>query len=116
MLTLQTRGVQKEIRVDARQTRITINGDVTTVPTPAKHWQRLTGLLATMTLADLATLPASTHRQASDAALAAQIQVVTSKKTYESVSYDHPNAPDVMLPLTSAVVEGVPKKWRTEFQ
>jgi hypothetical protein len=115
-LTLQTRGVRKEIRVDARQMRVTINDRVTAYPTPARHWQRITNLLARMRLRDLPTLPASTRRSATDAALAAQVVVVTAGKTYESSTYDHPNAPAAMGPLVKTLIDGMPIGLRGEFQ
>ncbi len=115
-LTLQTRGVHKEIRVDARQMRITLNDRVATVPTPAPYWKQITGLLGSMSLPGLATLPASKSRQAVDAALAGQIQVVTSDRTFESVSYDHPNAPTALVPLVNALINKVPVGIRAEFK
>jgi ABC-type antimicrobial peptide transport system ATPase subunit len=115
-LTMQTRGVRKEIRVDARQMHVTLNDRVVTRPTSARHWQQLTALLNRMNLATLPTLPVSTHRQATDAALAAQLVVVTAGKTYESAAYDHPNPPPAMHPLVTALIDGVPAGMRAEFR
>lgn len=115
-LTLQTRGVHKSILVNAQQTQVDINGQRRQQPTPPSQWQAVLKALQGVELANLSSLPVDVSRSAVDAALSAHVRITTAAQTYESPTYDHPNAPAPLVPLIKAVVASAPAVTRSEFR
>ena len=114
-LVLQTRGVYKSIHVTARQTQVNINDQQQQQPTSPSRWQAILQSLRGVNLTGLSSLPADVSRSSVDAALSARVRVTTATQTYESTTYDHPNAPTVLMPLIKAIVATAPATARTEF-
>lgn len=114
-LVLQTRGVYKSIHVTARQTQVNINDQQQQQPTSPSQWQTILQSLRGVNLTGLSSLPADVSRSSVDAALSARVRVTTATQTYESTTYDHPNAPTVLMPLIRAIVATAPATARTEF-
>ena len=115
-LVLQTRGVYKSIHVTARQTQVDINGQQQQQPTPSSRWQAILQALRGVNLAGLSSVTGDVSRSSVDAALSARVRITTATKTYESATYDHPNAPAVLMPLVKAIVATAPATARTEFR
>ncbi len=115
-LTFQTRGSQKSITVDARQTEIVINGERQRVPTTPTQWANVEKAVKALNLNRLASLKAPSNRSHADAAFAAQVLVTTARTTYESATFDHPNPPRELVALVKALVDAAPKATREEFQ
>lgn len=115
-LSLRTRGVQKVILVTPKQTQVDINGKRTQQATKPAHWKVIMTTLKRIDLTKMASLPADVSRSSVDAALMAHVSVVTANQTYESVTYDHPNAPTALAPLVKAIIDSTPAATRAEFR
>ncbi len=115
-LSLRTRGSQKSIQMDARQTKVSLNGVATTTKTRPARWQNMIGLLNDITLDELATLPVNTERSQVDAAYITHLRVTTPEQTYESPQFDHLSPPRPLAAILNALVAGVPRPAQAAFR
>jgi hypothetical protein len=98
-LSYQTRGMRKFLHITPDSVVVTINDDVHNYKTTPAQWKKIVKTLEKVNLAGISTLKRPSKRAAFDGAMAAQLVVKTSKKTFESSNFDH-NQPNIVLVKT----------------
>lgn len=114
-LTLQTRGTRKSVTITPAQTVVQINEAQRQERTTPARWRAVVQSLSNVPLNRIATLEVLADKQAVDAAFAATLRVKTDRQTYESTTFDYPNAPELLKPLLKAIRAGVPKADQSQF-
>ena len=89
-----TRGTQRSIEINSRQTTVRLNDTEETKKTDAKVWQKLLQLTQKLPPEKLDKVPILSKKHQVDAALAATLAVVTPDTTYISPTFDHNAPPD----------------------
>jgi len=90
-----TRG--SSIKIIAYPNQIVYNNEILEI-TP-KKWTSLTSLIQEINLDNLKNLKAPSEDRFRDAALAAEIKIITSENIFTSPQFDHGNPPKELKPL-----------------
>lgn len=103
-LHYQTRGMQKHLLITADSTIVTINAERHSFKTKAIQWKKILKTMEQVKLNSISRLKRPSTKSFYDGAMAAQMEVITSKKTYVSIDFDHTQAP-LMLSKTIAMMK-----------
>ena len=116
LLTEFTRGTQRSIEVSRTQTKVRLNDTEETTPTPAEIWQELTLQVTDLPYPTLAKIPIISKKHQVDAALHANLTVVTSDSTYTSDTFDHNAPPEQLQAIVDGLYRQIPASMREQFQ
>ena len=102
-LSYQTRGTQKHLFISADSTIVTINAEKHGYKTKASQWKKILKTLEKVKLSRISMLKRPSTKSYYDGAMIAQLTVCTSKKTYESINFDHNNPPILLTKPINAM-------------
>ena len=102
-LSYQTRGTQKQLYIAADSILVTINGKINGYKTTSAQWKSIIKCLEKVKLSDISKLKRPSTKSYYDGALITQLKVITDKKEYESVSFDHDAPPTVLVKTINAM-------------
>ena len=102
-LSYQTRGTQKHLHIAADSILVTINGKINGYKTTSAQWKLIIKCLEKVKLSDMSKLKRPSTKSYYDGALITQLKVITDKKEYESVSFDHDVPPTVLVKTINAM-------------
>lgn len=109
----QTRGYFLRIEVTEKQIDVYKVYGATTPTTQAitvKEWKAIVEAVEALELSTIHTLASPSHDRTRDAAIAAQIIIITSKGQFKSSTFDHKNPPSALTTLASqilSITEGI---------
>ena len=102
-LSYQTRGMQKFLRITRDSINIKINDKNNHYKTNNAQWKSIIKCLEKVKLSDISKLKRPSTKSYYDGALITQLKVITDKKEYESVSFDHDVPPTVLVKTINAM-------------
>ena len=104
-LSYQTRGTQKTLRINADSIVVTINTKTQFYKTSAQQWHKIKTEIEKLNMNSISGLKRPSTKSYSDAAMAANLKVFTSKKEYESSQFDHHNPNAGLMKLINCMKE-----------
>ena len=110
-----TRGTQRSIEVDAKQTTVRLNDAEETVKTDGKVWKKLQRQVGKLPLKNLDKVPILSKQHQVDAALHATLTVTTSDTAYTSPTFDHNAPPAEFKDVVDCLYRQVPAEMREGF-
>ncbi|MDR6563248.1 MULTISPECIES: hypothetical protein [unclassified Arcicella] len=102
-LSYQTRGVQKHLFITADSTIVSINAERYSYKTKASEWKKILKTLEKVKLSRISRLKRPSTKSYYDGAMIAQLNIQTTKKTYESINFDHNNPPSLLVKPINAM-------------
>lgn len=102
-LSYQTRGTQKFLQITSDSIEVKINGKINHYKTTNLQWKKILKTFEKVKLSGIAKLKRPSTRSFYDGAFMAQLKVVTNKKEYESVNFDHDIPPTTLLKAIHAM-------------
>ena len=96
-----TRGSSIQVVIIPNQ--LTVNEKV--VEISAKNWKSLTRIIKTVDLENLSILEAPSQNRFRDAALAAELKIVTAEESFTSSQFDHGNPPEELKAIIAKILD-----------
>ena len=102
-LSYRTRGMQQFLQINRDSIEVKINDKITHYKTTKAQWRNILKTFQKVRLSDISKLKRPTSKSSYDGALMAQLMVVTNRKEYNSVSFDHDTPPAALVKIINAM-------------
>ena len=102
-LSYRTRGMQQFLFITRDSVEVKINDKISHYKTTKTQWQNILKTFQKVRLNNIIKLKRPTSKSSYDGALIAQLSVVTNRKEYNSVSFDHDTPPAELIKIIDAM-------------
>ena len=102
-LSYRTRGMQQFLHISRDSIEVKINDKISRYKTTKTQWQNILKIIRKVRLSSISTLKRPSSKSSYDGALMAQLMVVTNRKEYNSVSFDHDTPPAELVKIIDAM-------------
>jgi len=102
-LSYRTRGMQQFLQITRDSVEVKINDKISHYKTTKTQWQNILKTFQKVRLNNIIKLKRPTSKSSYDGALIAQLSVVTNRKEYNSVSFDHDTPPAELIKIIDAM-------------
>ena len=102
-LSYRTRGMQQFLHITRDSVEVKINDKISHYKTTKTQWQNILKTFQKVRLNNIIKLKRPTSKSSYDGALIAQLSVVTNRKEYNSVSFDHDTPPAELIKIIDAM-------------
>ena len=102
-LSYRTRGMQQFLHISCDSIEVKINDKISHYKTTKSQWRNIFKIIHKVRLSGLSTLKRPSSKSSYDGALMAQLMVVTNRKEYNSVSFDHDTPPAALVKIIDAM-------------
>ena len=102
-LSYQTRGMQQFLHISRDSIEVKINDKISHYKTTKAQWKNILKIFQKVRLSGISTLKRPSSKSSYDGALMAQLMVVTNRKEYNSVSFDHDTPPAELVKIIDAM-------------
>lgn len=100
-LNESTRGFRREITITEKEYVLNENSVSSKRKLSAEDWKEIMKICAKIKLEELPNLKSPSKKRTNDAALQANIEVLTGRRKYESSTFDHDNPPKELVKLVN---------------
>ena len=98
-LSYRTRGMQQFLYITRDSVEVKINDKISHYKTTKIQWKNILKIIQKVRLSSISTLKRPSSKSSYDGALMAQLMVVTNRKEYNSVSFDHDTPPAELVKI-----------------
>ena len=102
-LSYRTRGMQQFLHISRDSIEVKINDKISHYKTTKTQWQNILKTFQKVKLNNITKLKRPSSKSSHDGALMAQLMVVTNRKEYNSVSFDHDTPPAELVKIIDAM-------------
>ena len=102
-LSYRTRGMQQFLHISRDSIEVKINDKISHYKTTKTQWKNILKIIQKVRLSSISTLKRPSSKSSYDGALMAQLMVVTNRKEYNSVSFDHDTPPAELIKIIDAM-------------
>ena len=102
-LSYRTRGMQQFLHISRDSIEVKINDKISHYKTTKTQWQNILKTFQKVKLNNITKLKRPSSKSSYDGALMAQLMVVTNRKEYNSVSFDHDTPPAELVKIIDAM-------------
>ena len=102
-LSYRTRGMQQFLHISRDSIEVKINDKISHYKTTKTQWQNIVKTFQKVKLNNITKLKRPSSKSSYDGALMAQLMVVTNRKEYNSVSFDHDTPPAELVKIIDAM-------------
>ena len=102
-LSYRTRGMQQFLYITRDSVEVKINDKISHYKTTKIQWKNILKIIQKVRLSSISTLKRPSSKSSYDGALMAQLMVVTNRKEYNSVSFDHDTPPAELVKIIDAM-------------
>ena len=102
-LSYRTRGMQQFLYITRDSVEVKINDKISHYKTTKIQWKNILKIIQKVRLSSISTLKRPSSKSSYDGALMAQLMVVTNRKEYNSVSFDHDTPPAELIKIIDAM-------------
>lgn len=102
-LSYRTRGMQQFLHISRDSIEVKINDKISHYKTTKTQWQNILKTIQKVRLSGISKLKRPTSKSSYDGALITQLMVVTNRKEYNSVSFDHDTPPAALVKIIDAM-------------
>ena len=102
-LSYRTRGMQQFLHVNRDSIEVKVNDKINHYKTTKTQWRNILKTFQKVRLSNISKLKRPTSKSSYDGALMAQLMVVTNRKEYNSVSFDHDTPPTELVKTINAM-------------
>ena len=102
-LSYRTRGMQQFLYITRDSIEVKINDKISHYKTTKTQWQNILKTFQKVKLNNITKLKRPSSKSSYDGALMAQLMVVTNRKEYNSVSFDHDTPPAELVKIIDAM-------------
>lgn len=100
-LNESTRGFRREIIITEKEYVLAENSIISKRKLSAEDWKEIMKICAKIKFEELPNLKSPSKKRANDAALQANIEVLTGRRKYQSSTFDHDNPPKELIKLVN---------------
>ncbi|GAB2637339.1 hypothetical protein GCM10027035_33810 [Emticicia sediminis] len=100
-LNESTRGFRREIIITEKEYVLAENSIISKRKLSAEDWKEIMKICAKIKLEELPNFKSPSQKRANDAALQANIEVLTGRRKYQSSTFDHDNPPKELVKLVN---------------
>ena len=98
-LSYRTRGMQQFLHISRDSIEVKINDKISHYKTTKTQWQNILKTFQKVKLNNITKIKRPSSKSSYDGALMAQLMVVTNRKEYNSVSFDHDTPPAELVKI-----------------
>ena len=102
-LSYRTRGMQQFLHITRDSVEVKINDKISHYKTTKTQWHNILKTFQKVRLSSVSTLKRPSSKSSYDGAFMAQLMVVTNRKEYNSVSFDHDTPPAELVKIIDAM-------------